>query len=110
MGEVPPTIKNIPVEEVQREPRWIGLVLVLAPGVEGLYRGRTLRGFLLLSAALFVVSPFLGTLLAPAMYLPEASLPYTVPASILVLLCLYLLAALTHTGRRRVNLKERPWH
>ena len=109
MGEVSPTIKNIPVEEVHREPRWLGLVLALVPGIEGLYRGRTLRGFLLLSATLFVVSPFLGTLLAPAIYLPGASLPYTVPASILLLLSLYLVATLTSTGSRRVRLKERQW-
>ncbi|MFQ5846819.1 MAG: tetratricopeptide repeat protein [Candidatus Methylomirabilales bacterium] len=108
-GEVPPTIRSVPGEEGRREPRWIGLALKLVPGLEGLYRGRTLWGFLLLTATLFVVSPLLGVFLASGTYLPGPSLPYHGPVSILLLLCLYMLATLTYTGNHRRRPKERRW-
>ncbi len=108
-GEAPPTVKSVPVEEVQREPRWLGVALALIPGIEGIYRGRILWGFLLLTVTLFVISPLLGAHLAPATYLPGAPLPYHVSVSILVLVCLYMLTALTTTGRRRRRAKEARW-
>ncbi|MFQ5988512.1 MAG: hypothetical protein ACE5K9_01235 [Candidatus Methylomirabilales bacterium] len=100
-GGVPRGVKNIPAELPYREPRWLGPTLALIPGMEGMYRGKTLWGFLLLLATVVVVSPMLGQVLAPAAYLTGDPLPYTVPASLLILFCLYLLAAATYTGNRR---------
>jgi hypothetical protein len=99
----------MPVEEVRGEPKWFALVLALIPGVEGLYRGRIVWGFLLLTGTLFAVSPLIGARLAPATYLPGASLPYQVSAIFLLLVCLYLLTALTYTGSRRARAKEGRW-
>jgi hypothetical protein len=109
-GEMPRTMKTIPVEEARREPRWLGLVLALLPGIEGLYRGRFLWGFVLLTATLVAVSSLLGAHLAPATYLPGTSLPYRVTASILFLVGLYLLTAFTHTGNRGRGAKGGRWH
>ncbi len=109
MGGMPPSIKNLPTEDVKREPRWVGMALALVPGIKGLYGGKTLRGFLLLAAALLVVSSILGEFLAPGMYLPGSSLPYHLPASIIVLLCLYLLSTLIHTDSRPRRRRERRW-
>ncbi|MFQ5532595.1 MAG: tetratricopeptide repeat protein [Candidatus Methylomirabilales bacterium] len=102
-GTLPPGVKALPPEELRREPRLLGLALSLIPGGEGLYRGRTLWGFLLLVVTLVVASPLLGKLIAPATYLPGGSLPYHVFVSILLLFCLYLVTTLTHSwsGRPR---------
>ncbi|MFQ5881312.1 MAG: tetratricopeptide repeat protein [Candidatus Methylomirabilales bacterium] len=108
-GGLPHRIEGITPEKVQREPRWLGLALSLIPGAEGLYRGRTAWGFVLLLVTLLVVSPFLGKILIPSTYLPGQSLPYQVSASVPLLLCLYLLTALAHTMSRRRQAKEGRW-
>lgn len=108
-GGLPPGVKSVPPDEAQKEPRWIGLALSLIPGGEGLYRGRTLWGFVLLTVTLVVASPLLGKVLAPATYLPGGSLPYHVATSILLVFCLYLLTAVAHTGSGRGQRKERRW-
>lgn len=108
-GEMPRTIKTMPLEEARREPKWLGWVLTLIPGIEGLYRGRILWGLLLLAVALFALSPVLGGHLAPATYLPGASLPYHLSISVLLLVCLYLLTALTYARSRRRRVKEGRW-
>ncbi|MFQ5960162.1 MAG: hypothetical protein ACE5MG_02115 [Candidatus Methylomirabilales bacterium] len=100
-GEMPRSIKAIPGDETRQEPKWVGWALRLIPGIEGLYRGRILWGFLLLTATLFAVSPILGAFLAPATYLPGASLPYQVSVSFLLLVCLYLVSAMTDSGSRK---------
>lgn len=97
------------MEEAHRESRGLGIALTLIPGVEGLYRGRTVSGILLILMTLLAISPFLGTRIAPAVYLPVASLPYYLPGSVLVLLCLYFLAVLTYTGTRRGRSREAGW-
>lgn len=109
MGEAPPSIKNLSTEEIHREPRWIGMALALVPGTKGLYGGKTLRGFLILAVALLIVSSVFGEFLAPGMYLPGASLPYHLPAGIVLLFCLYLLSTLIHTESRPRRRKERRW-
>ncbi len=108
-GGLPRGVKNIPAELPYREPRWLGPTLALIPGMEGMYRGKTLWGFLLLLATVVVISPMLGYVLAPAAYLTGDPLPYTVPASLLILLCLYLLAAATYTGNRRNRSRNVRW-
>ncbi|MFQ5656533.1 MAG: tetratricopeptide repeat protein [Candidatus Methylomirabilales bacterium] len=108
-GTLPPGVKAIPPEELQGEPRWLGLALSLIPGGEGLYRGRTVWGFLLLFVTLIVASPLLGRLLAPATYLPGGALPYHVALSIVLLFCLYLLTALTYTGSGTGRPREGRW-
>lgn len=99
-GAVPRGIKNIPAEAPHREPRWLGPTLALIPGMEGMYRGRTLWGFFLLATTCVVVSSLLGQVLTPATYLAGNPMPYTIAASLVMLFCLYLLAAATYTGRR----------
>lgn len=99
-GGLPRGVKNIPAEAPHREPKWLGPALALIPGMEGMYRGRTLWGVLLLLATVMVVSPLLGRVLIPATYLNGSPLPYIVPASLVILFCLYLLAAVTYTGSR----------
>ena len=102
-GTLPAGVKALPPEELRREPRLLGWALSLIPGGEGLYRGRTWWGFLLLVVTLVIASPLLGRLIAPATHLPGGSLPYQVSVSILLLFCLYLVTALTHawSGRSR---------
>jgi tetratricopeptide (TPR) repeat protein len=107
-GDMPRTIKNLPLEEAKRSSTLLEVGLALIPGVEGLYRGRTLHGFLLLIGTVLAVSPLLGQLLAPATYLPGASLPYQGSLSILLLLGVYLFSALTHS-RRRLRWRDGPW-
>jgi len=99
-GEMPRTIKSLPLEETKGPSRLLEVGLALIPGVEGLYRGRTLKGFLLLTGTVLAVSPLLGQLLAPATYLPGVSLPYQGSLSILLLLCVYLFSAFTYSHRR----------
>lgn len=106
---MPRTIRMIPGEETRREPKWVGWALRLVPGIEGLYRGRILWGFLLLTATLFAVSPILGAFLAPATYLPGASLPYQAVASVLLLVCLYLVNAMIDSEGHRSRAKGVPW-
>jgi len=103
-------VKNLPTEAPYREPRWVGPALALIPGMEGMYRGRTVWGFLLLATTLVVVSPLLRQVLTPGTYLIGNPLPYTVPASLFMLICLYLLAAATYTRSRRRRLGNVRWH
>ena len=101
-GEMPRMIKSLPFEEMKRPSKLLEVALALIPGVEGLYRGRTFKGFVLLTATVLAVSPLLGQLLAPATYLPGISLPYHGSLSILVLLSVYLFSAFTFSrGRSR---------
>jgi tetratricopeptide (TPR) repeat protein len=101
-GEMPRTIKTLPLEEVKQPSRLLEVGLALIPGVEGIYRGRTLKGFVLLTTTVLAVSPLLGQLLAPATYLPGTSLPYHGSLSVLLLLCVYLFSAFTYNrGRSR---------
>jgi tetratricopeptide (TPR) repeat protein len=101
-GEMPRTIKTLPLEEVKRPSKLLEVGLALIPGVEGIYRGRTFKGFVLLTATVLAVSPLLGQLLAPATYLPGTSLPYHGSLSVLLLLCVYLFSAFTYNrGRSR---------
>ncbi|KRT71282.1 MAG: hypothetical protein XU15_C0001G0033 [candidate division NC10 bacterium CSP1-5] len=101
-GEMPRMIKSLPFEEMKRPSKLLEVALALIPGVEGLYRGRTFKGFVLLTATVLAVSPLLGQLLAPATYLPGISLPYHGSLSILVLLSVYLVSAFTFSrGRSR---------
>ncbi|MFQ5803082.1 MAG: hypothetical protein ACE5JQ_09335 [Candidatus Methylomirabilales bacterium] len=109
-GDSTRALKNIPNEAPYREPRWLGPALALIPGMERMYRGRTVWGFLLLATTLVVVSPLLGQLLTPATYLTGHPLPYTVPASLFILICLYLLAAATYNGSRRTRPGNVRWH
>jgi hypothetical protein len=101
-GEMPRTIKTLPLEEVRPPSKLLEVGLALIPGVEGIYRGRTFKGFALLAATVLAVSPLLGQLLAPATYLPGNSLPYHGSLSILLLLSVYLCSAFTYNrGRSR---------
>jgi hypothetical protein len=75
-----------------------------------MYRGRTVWGFLLLATTLVVVSPLLRQVLTPGTYLTGNPLPYTVPASLFMLICLYLLAAATYTRSRRRRPGNVRWH
>jgi hypothetical protein len=109
-GGVPRGVKNIPAEAPHREPRWLGPALALIPGMEGMYRGRTLWGFLLLAATCVVVSPLLAGVLTPVTYLTGSPMPYTIPASFMILFCLYLLASATYTGNRRRRPGNVRWH
>ncbi|MGH7425014.1 MAG: hypothetical protein ACREJP_02460, partial [Candidatus Methylomirabilales bacterium] len=104
----PRMIKSLPFEEVKRPSKLLEVGLALIPGVEGLYRGRTFKGFVLLTATVLAVSPLLGHLLAPATYLPGMSLPYHGSLSILVLLSVYLFSAFTY-GRGRSRWRGGPW-
>jgi hypothetical protein len=99
---MPRTIKTLPLEEVKQPSRLLEVGLALIPGVEGIYRGRTLKGFVLLTTTVLAVSPLLGQLLAPATYLPGTSLPYHGSLSVLLLLSVYLFSAFTYNrGRSR---------
>lgn len=109
-GGVPRGVKNIPAESPHREPRWLAPTLSLIPGMEGMYRGRTLWGFFLLATTCVVVSPLLGRVLTPATYLTRYAMPYTIPASLAILFCLYLLAAATYTGSHRRRSENVRWH
>lgn len=109
MGEIPRSIKNLPAEEVRREPKWIGMALALIPGMKGIYGKKTLRGFVLLAPALVIVSSLLGEVLAPGMYLPGELLPYYIPVSMLMLFCLYGLGALIHRESRRERRMGKRW-
>lgn len=106
---MPRSIRTILGEETRGEPKWVGWALRLVPGIEGLYRGRILWGFLLLTASLFAVSPILGAFLAPVTYLPGASLPYQASASVLLLVCLYLVSAMIDSGSHRNRAKGARW-
>jgi len=109
-GEVPPTIKSIPTEEVKDEPRWVGIAFTLIPGGEEFYRGKTFRGLVLVAAAILAVSPLLGRALEPAIHLYGTALPYQGSASVAILLLLYLVtAAMLYIRSRRGRPRERRW-
>ena len=109
-GEMPRGVKNITAEAPHREPRWIRPTLSLIPGLEGMYRGRTLWGFFLLVTTCIVVSPLLARFLTPTSYLTENGMPYTLPASLVILVCLYLLAAATDSRTRHRRQGSLRWH
>ena len=109
-GGVPRGVKNIATEPPHREPRWIRPTLSLIPGMGGMYRGKTLWGFFLLATTCVVVSPLLGRFLSPTSYLAESPMPYSIPVSLVMLFCLYLLAAATDTGDRHRRSGNVRWH